>query len=269
MSPQQHYSTPAPQFTFNPAQPNYSNYTRVTQRLPQYPVTQYRQQIVYPPPTVLPQDFYGRNANLYQDQQQQQYQPANDQPANPIAAQSANSPLASLSQPTTPTPASSAHIAHHHHHHQLHRSSSRPQSGVVQRDTPSNETLNSSIIERDNNNICSDSNQTLASLDTNTPNKSRSSGVGNNSGSSSNILSSLTSPTSLVMMGYDTLTNLHNTILNTAKSSFRASPSASADGVDSFSVHSTSQSEYQMGQKSDKKQVRILSISPRCRSLFC
>lgn len=260
---QQHYTTPAPHFTFNQIPPNYNNYNRTnlnSQRLPQYSVTQYRQQIVYPPPTILSQDYYARNANLYHEHQQyqQQYQQSNQlvKVTNPIvtaqdAQSSAHSSFASLSQPTTPTPAGST-ISHH----QLHRSSSRPHSGTVQRDTPSNETLNSSIIERAN--TCSDSNQTLASLDTTTtPHKERSSGGGTNNSSSSNILSNLTSPTSLVMMGYDTLTNLHNTILSTAKSSFRASPSSSADGVDSFSVHSTSQSEYQMRQKSDRKQVCI------------
>lgn len=71
-----------------------------------------------------------------------------------------------------------------------------------------------------------------------------------------NIFSTLTSPTSLVMSGYDTLTSLHSSILNTAKSTFRVSPnlvassgqqtiaSARNQSTDASSIHSASQSEY-------------------------
>ena len=74
-------------------------------------------------------------------------------------------------------------------------------------------------------------------------------------------------------MGYDTLTNLHHTIINTAKSSFRASPSASADSgsgsggavgassEDNSSLHSTSQSEYQMRSKGRKQWPNIIQTA--------
>lgn len=74
---------------------------------------------------------------------------------------------------------------------------------------------------------------------------------------SNSFLGNITSPTSLVQMGYDTLSNLHNTIVNTAKSSFRASPSASTEGTitnDSSSIHSSSQSEYLVGRPKSRKQ---------------
>lgn len=74
--------------------------------------------------------------------------------------------------------------------------------------------------------------------------------------SSNSFLGNITSPTSLVQMGYDTLSNLHSTIVNTAKSSFRASPSASTDGTigDNSSIHSSSQSEYLVGRPKSRKQ---------------
>lgn len=224
--PSQHYRHQATaytagqaQFTFNQnaAIPTTTNITQ-PQVPPNYTVTQYRQQFVYPAPTVLNQEYY---ANAYAPQQSHL-----TDTSNPLALSSPNS---SMSQPTTPVPTLISQQQH--------------LTNLALQDPSANEISDVSF-GRDNH--CSDSNQTLASIDT--PNK-------NSANSSSNILSSLTSPTSLVMMGYDTLTNLHNTILNTAKSSFRASPSASTDGVDSFSVHSTSQSEYQMRQKSAKKQV--------------
>uniref|UniRef100_A0A6G1SLY5 Rab5 GDP/GTP exchange factor n=1 Tax=Aceria tosichella TaxID=561515 RepID=A0A6G1SLY5_9ACAR len=73
---------------------------------------------------------------------------------------------------------------------------------------------------------------------------------------SNSFLGNITSPTSLVQMGYDTLSNLHNTIVNTAKSSFRASPSASTDGTagDNSSIHSSSQSEYLASRPRARKQ---------------
>jgi hypothetical protein len=84
---------------------------------------------------------------------------------------------------------------------------------------------------------------------------------------SNSFLGNITSPTSLVQMGYDTLSNLHNTIVNTAKSSFRASPSASTDGTvgDSSSIHSTSQSEYLVGRPKSRKQWSSI-INPSASS---
>jgi hypothetical protein len=84
---------------------------------------------------------------------------------------------------------------------------------------------------------------------------------------SNSFLGNLTSPTSLVQMGYDTLSNIHNTIVNTAKSSFRASPSASTDSTigDSSSIHSSSQSEYLVGRPKGRKQWSNL-INPSASS---
>lgn len=115
--------------------------------------------------------------------------------------------------------------------------------------SPSNETLNSG-------------DQTSASSSatiTNTGSNTNSPGGASSPLSPGNLFSNITSPSSIVMMGYDTLTNLHNTIMNTAKSSFRGSPNASTDGVDSSSVHSTSQSEYQMRPKSRKQWPNIIN----------
>jgi len=69
----------------------------------------------------------------------------------------------------------------------------------------------------------------------------------------SSLFSNLTSPTSIVMTGYDTLTNLHNTIMNTAKSSFRTSPSLQGDDS---SIHSASQSEYLHNTSSRKSSLQ-------------
>lgn len=224
------------QFTFN-QEPHTGGSTAIhstnSQVRPSYSVTQYRQQVVYPTPTVLNQGYY---ANPYDRQPNQSVDPP-----NPLARSPNTSFVSSMSQPSTPIPNSV--IAPQQQQSQI---------NLAHQNSPVSE-ISELSFERDNNNR-SDSNQTLASLDT--PNK-----ISGNS--NSNILSNLTSPTSLVMMGYDTLTNLHNTILNTAKSSFRASPSASTDGVDSFSVHSTSQSEYQMRQKFAKKQVSFKVVSHR------
>lgn len=73
----------------------------------------------------------------------------------------------------------------------------------------------------------------------------------------------------IVMTGYDTLTNLHNTILNTAKSSFRTSPSNSGAGAggsgilnsnsDNSSIHSVSQSEYMHNSSSSPSSSFILN----------
>jgi len=151
-----------------------------------------------------------------------------------------------------------------------------PSPSQLSIETASNEAADSSNCDRQA------SSSTLASLvspsqdaEANLPVSPHGTGINEGAMStSSNLFGSITSPTSLVQIGYDTLSNLHTTILNTAKSSFRSSPSSGRAGTasgdvgstgDSSSVHSTSQSEYQIGRKSGSRAPWSSIISPHSR----